>query len=329
MPDPLTIRVLAVLAGGEFCSLETLAGAAGDDLSAVRDRLDTLNTLGLALESVPGRGVRIAGGLDLLDAETVNRALSDEVRAALDDLVVLPFVDSTNAEAQRQLAMGAPCGRVYTAELQSAGRGRRGRAWVSPFARNLYLSLTWAFPGGPETLSGLSLAVGVAVVRGLADAGATGLTLKWPNDICHRDAKLGGILLETVGDVDGSCHVIIGVGLNVAMPRTVAAGIEQQWTDVSTVIGELTPDRSTLLAAVLNELLPLVGQFQADGFGAWREAWQQLDMTRDRAVVVEGTGLDRQEGIGRGVDTDGALLLDTAGGLRRFHGGEVSLRLQP
>lgn len=329
VPDPSTIQLLRVLASGHFLTLDELAAVLGEDGSAIRERLDTLNVLGLSLEAVPGRGVRIAGGLDLLDAAKVGAALSNEAGAALAGLNILPFVDSTNAEAQRQLAMGAPCGQIYTAELQSAGRGRRGRAWVSPFASNLYLSLTWEFPGGNEALAGLSLATGVAVVRSLAGLGQGSLGLKWPNDIFYEGAKLGGILLESHGSGGGGCQIIIGIGLNVAMPRSAADDIGQTWTDVRSLAGGDPPDRNSLLAAVLNELLPLVADYEDSGFARWREEWLLLDVARDRPVVLEGPDGRRQQGVARGVDASGALLLETATGMRNLHGGEISLRLQP
>ena len=212
--------------------------------------------------------------------------------------------------------------------MQSAGGGRRGLAWVSPFARNLYLSLTWEFPGCNEALAGLSLATGVAVVRSLADLGQGRLGLKWPNDIFYEGAKLGGILLESHGSGEGGCQLIIGIGLNVAMPRAAADDIGQTWTDVRSLAGGDPPDRNRLLAAVLNELLPLVAGYEDSGFSSWREEWLQLDVARDQPVVLEGPDGKRQRGVARGVDASGALLLETSTAMRTVHGGEISLRLQ-
>ena len=121
-------------------------------------------------------------------------------------------MDSTNAEPMRQAEAGGAPGLVCTAEQQTAGRGRRGRQWVSPFASNLYLSLVWEFSQGAAALEGLSLAVGVAVARALAACDVPAVQLKWPNDVLHDGAKLGGILLEMTGDAAGACQVVVGVG---------------------------------------------------------------------------------------------------------------------
>lgn len=154
---------------------------------------------------------------------------------------MLETIDSTNAEAMRQLEAGAGAGLVCTAEQQSAGRGRRGRTWVSPFARNLYLSVAWRYHQGAAALEGLSLAVGVAVARALAANGLPAVQLKWPNDVIFRGAKLGGVLLEMTGDAAGVCQIVVGVGLNVAMPDSAAVAIDQAWTDIKSISAGTPP----------------------------------------------------------------------------------------
>ncbi len=331
MPEPeqaLQMRLLPLLANGEFHPAEVLAAALGTTATEVCAQVSALTDLGLKVEFAAESGYRVMGGIELLDEASVRAALTAPVSALLTGLVVQPLVDSTNAEALRQLAAGAPCRQVYTAEQQSAGRGRRGREWVSPFASNLYLSLTWEFHQGAAALEGLSLAVGVAVVRALSALGVPDMQLKWPNDVLSGGAKLGGILLEMVGDAAGQCQVVIGVGLNVAMPASAAVAIEQRWTDIATARKGVPPDRNALLASVLNELLPLAARYEIEGFDRWREEWLQLDLTRDQRVFVEGQG-GRRAGIARGVDRRGGLLLETPVGVSAIYGGEISLRLQP
>ena len=154
------------------------------------------------------------------------------------------------------------------------------------------------------------------------------MQLKWPNDVLYGGAKLGGILLEMSGDAAGSCRVVIGVGLNVAMPDAAAGAIDQAWTDIDTMTSSQTPGRSRILAALLNELLPLVADFEQRGFAHWREEWQSLDALADAAVVLHA-GEVPLAGIARGVDARGALQLETATGLQSVYGGEVSLRAAP
>lgn len=322
----LNTTVLPLLASGDYCSGQALADALGVSRTAIWKQLNALGELGLEIESVKGRGYRIPGGIDLLDEGRIRDGLSAPAAGLLSGLQVLEKVDSTNAEAMRQLESGAGSGLVCTAEQQSAGRGRRGRTWVSPYARNLYVSLTWQYHQGAAALEGLSLAVGVAVARALATSGLPPVQLKWPNDVICGTAKLGGVLLEMTGDAAGSCQVVVGVGLNVSMPGSAATDIDQAWTDISTLSGGEHPGRNTLLAALLNELLPLLASFEQEGFAPWRDEWLALDAFAGESVVLH-TGASTMAGIARGVDARGALQLETAAaGIQSIYGGEISLR---
>tara|TARA_R110001599_G_scaffold353408_3_gene592087 strand:- start:8799 stop:9779 length:981 start_codon:yes stop_codon:yes gene_type:complete len=321
--------LLPLLADGDYCSGQALADALGVSRTAIWKQLNALGELGLEIESVKGRGYRIPGGIDLLDQARVRAELSPAADGLLTHLLLLETVDSTNAEAMRLLESGEAAGFVCTAEQQSAGRGRRGRSWVSPFARNLYVSLAWQYHQGAAALEGLSLAVGVAVARALAAHGLPPVQLKWPNDVICGGAKLGGVLLEMIGDAAGSCQVVVGVGLNVSMPGRAATDIDQAWTDIETVSNGEHPGRNVLLATLLNELLPLLASFEKEGFGPWREEWLALDAFADEAVVLHA-GASTMAGIARGVDERGALQLETAGaGIQSIYGGEISLRRAP
>jgi BirA family biotin operon repressor/biotin-[acetyl-CoA-carboxylase] ligase len=318
--------LLSSLADGEFHSGQALADLLGVSRTAVWKQLNALAAeFGLEVESVRGKGYRIPGGIDLLDSGRVIGALTDPARNLMDNLEILDTIDSTNAELMRRAERVVAPRLVCTAEQQTAGRGRRGRQWVSPYAGNLYLSVLWEFNQGAAALEGLSLAVGVAVARALQGCGVPGVGLKWPNDVLHEGSKLGGILIEMQGDVAGPCRVVIGIGLNVAMPAAAAGSIDQAWTDIATVTGGRQPRRSDLLAAVLNELLPLLADFERRGFAPWRGQWQALDAFADTPVNLH-TGSTRFTGIARGVDGRGALLLETGTGLQAVHGGEISLR---
>ncbi len=321
--------LLPLLADGEFRSGQDLADALGVSRTAVWKQLNRLEELGLQIESVKGRGYRIPGGIDLLEEDAVRRDLSAQTRALLTELDIHQSIGSTNAEAMRRIEMGAGSGLVCTAEQQSAGRGRLGRQWVSPFARNLYVSAAWEFTQGAAALEGLSLAVGVAVARALQACGLPAAQLKWPNDVLFDGAKLGGVLLEMTGDAAGSCQVVVGIGLNVAMPDSTATEIDQAWTDVSRMADGECPRRNALLAALLNELLPLLAEFERGGFGPWREPWQTLDAYAGESVVLH-SGQQQMAGIARGVDGRGALQLETAAsGIQSVFGGEISLRSAP
>ncbi|MAT94474.1 MAG: bifunctional biotin--[acetyl-CoA-carboxylase] synthetase/biotin operon repressor [Halioglobus sp.] len=318
--------LLPLLADGEFRSGQDLADALGVSRTAVWKQIRRIAAdSGLEVESVRGRGYRIPGGVDLLDATAIHDGLNARARELLAELLLLDSIDSTNVELMRRAQAGVARGTVCSAEQQTAGRGRRGRHWVSPYAGNVYLSLLWEFDQGAAALEGLSLAVGVAVAQALRACGVPDVRLKWPNDILHGGAKLGGILMEMTGDAAGACQVVVGLGINVAMPAGAAGDIDQAWTDLRGACGEAAPGRSALLAALLNELLPLLADFHRDGFAAWQQRWMSLDAHADAPVVLE-TGASRLAGTARGVDERGALQLETGAGVQSVYGGEISLR---
>lgn len=317
--------LLPLLAGGEFVSGQELADALGVSRTAVWKQLKKLEALGLEIESSKGKGYCIPGGIELLDSASVMAGLSPLSRQLLSELDLRDTVGSTNAEAMARIAAGSGAGYVCTAEQQLAGRGRRGREWVSPYARNLYLSVVWEFEQGAAVLEGMSLAVGVAVARALAACNVPAVQLKWPNDLLCDGAKFGGILLEMTGDPAGTCQVVAGIGLNVDMPHVAAAGIDQAWTDVARICGGAAPGRNLLLAAVLDELLPMLANFETGGFAPWRDEWQALDAFAGKQVVLH-SGDHQMAGTACGVDERGALQLQTSTGLQSIFGGEISLR---
>jgi BirA family biotin operon repressor/biotin-[acetyl-CoA-carboxylase] ligase len=318
--------VLKLLADGEFHSGQELANALGVSRTAIWKQLGKLEESGLTYESVKGKGYRLSGGIDLLDEQQIRAGLEPAAEQLLNELLLADAIDSTNAEILRQLESGKlVSGLVCSAEQQTAGRGRRGRQWISPYAGNIYLSLGWEFAGGAAALEGLSLAVGVAVSEALAGLGVGDVVLKWPNDLLHTEAKLGGVLIEMVGDAAGPCAVVVGIGINVRMSAVAARDIDQKWTDLSTVSAGQCASRSQLLAALLNQLLPLLSQYEELGFQHWRERWLALDAHADQPVVIT-SGSRKMSGTARGIDASGALLLETELGISPVHGGEVSLR---
>ncbi len=324
MVTPTRRRLLTLLSDGDFHSGAALGAALGISRAAVWKALEGLDELGITLERVARRGYRIPGGIDLHDPAAIRAALSDPAGALLAELQVLAVVDSTN-DVLKELA-GLPRGQgvCCLAEMQRGGRGRLGRRWVSPFAGNLYLSVAWEFVGGIAVLEGLSLAVGVATRRALQGLGVADVQLKWPNDLLRDRAKLGGILVEVTGDPEGCCRAVVGIGINVAMPPSAAASIDQPWRD----LGDLGVRRDALAAAILDQLLPLLHAFPEQGFGAYREEWEAAHVHRGRPVILS-TGQRQLEGIALGVNARGALGLDCGGPeVQWFSGGEVSLREQ-
>jgi BirA family biotin operon repressor/biotin-[acetyl-CoA-carboxylase] ligase len=240
-------------------------------------------------------------------------------------LEILDQTDSTNAHLMREASAGAPSGPVCLAEHQTAGRGRRGRVWVSPFGANLYLSVLWRYPIAPAQLGGLSLAAGTAVAAALHETGAEGLALKWPNDVLWGRRKLAGLLLEVAGEAQGPIHLVVGVGVNLHMEPAQGEAIDQPWTDLSAVLGGRRYGRNRLAAAVIEALIATLDLFGREGLNPFLEKWNRFDGFRGESVrVVLGDRVT--EGVHAGIAGDGALLLETSDGVRRFQAGEVSLR---
>lgn len=240
------------------------------------------------------------------------------------DVDALAECDSTSSELLRRAERGAPAGTVIVADRQHAGRGRRGRSWLSSPEGSLTFSLLWRFAGGATQLSGLSLGVGVALARALEGLGAVGVRLKWPNDVLlARDdgfSKLAGILIELSSDRRG-VQIIIGIGLNLQEPAT--ADLQQAAAGLSSAGVGL--DRHEILAAILIELAGVLDRFGETGFASLRDAWQGYHAWQGLPVRILG---DMQTQCGRclGVDDDGSLLLETDKGLERIISGDVSLR---
>jgi len=320
-------KILDVLKDGEFHSGETLGEKVGCSRTAVWKHLQKLEAMGLLIETTKGTGYRIIGGVDLLDGQAITGALAVAARPHLSNIHVFQTIDSTNTYARELAEKNSVSGLVILAEQQTGGRGRRGKSWVSPFAANIYLSIVWDFEQGAEALEGLSLAVGVAVRRALIAHGVQGVKLKWPNDIYVEQKKLGGILLEMIGDPAGHCSVVIGVGLNVSMPVSQASAIDQDWTDVATELQDKLPARNKLAAELISEILPLLSTFQEQGFAAYCDEWQAADAFYGQTAVIS-TPKQSIAGIVKGVDINGALRLELdSGNIESFIGGELSLRL--
>jgi BirA family biotin operon repressor/biotin-[acetyl-CoA-carboxylase] ligase len=282
----------------------------------------------LEVQAVPRCNYRLASPLELLDARRIGAELDPQRPAKLRMLELKFEVDSTNSRLLAEAPPPRGSADACLSELQHAGRGRLGRRWVAPFGGSLALSMAWSFEEG-VAVSGLSLAVGVAVQRALVRAGARDVKLKWPNDIWYEDRKIGGVLIELRSDADGSSHAVLGIGLNVALSAAARREIETAAVQVAAVADACAaaPSRNLLAGAILDELLSMLGEFERDGFAAFREAWMALDGLRGRpARVLLGSTVI--SGTARGVDEEGALLLDTGDRIQRFVSGEASLRLE-
>lgn len=319
------LKLLEILADGRFWSGEALGARLGVSRAAVWKRLRALKRLGLEIQAVRGRGYRVAHPIELLNAGTLLKHLSPSVQAVIPCLDIFTELDSTNTYLKARALGGAPGGSVCLAEMQSAGRGRLGRVWVSPFASNLYLSLLWRYAAGPAALAGLSLVAGVALVRALKQFVPEGLGLKWPNDVQWQGRKLAGVLIEMAGESAGPSHAVIGIGVNVRMPDAAAVEIGQPWVDLTHCLGG-PPSRNALAAAVLESLIESLRQFDAHGLRPFLDVWREHDVMAGRPVQLHLPN-SVVAGEARGIDDSGALMLQIGDELRSFAAGEISLRM--
>jgi len=317
-------QILSLLADGEFHSGTELADTLGISRSAIWKQLNGLTELGLQHSAVSGKGYRLDNALELLDASKIHEVVNDQVDALISSFEIHDQIDSTNRYLVERSQHNGLSGSVCFAEHQTAGKGRRGRQWVSPYGSNIYLSILWRFQQGPAAISGLSLAIGVAVIRALKQHQISDIGLKWPNDIYSQGKKLGGILVEVSGETDGPCSAVIGLGLNLFLPETQAEGITQAWTDLSKLTGQSRLSRNQLAGILLNHLLPVIAEYESVGIQAYLDEWRSYDCLSGKSATLF-IGQLQFEGIVQGIDDSGMLLIKRAdGNVQTFASGEVS-----
>jgi BirA family biotin operon repressor/biotin-[acetyl-CoA-carboxylase] ligase len=321
----LPYSILKTLSDGCFHSGESLAKAARVTRAAVWKAIQTLQSgYGLDIHSVHGRGYRLAQSIELLDRTSILQHLHQQSQLA--GLETLLTIDSTNQYLMHANPQAVHAPWVVLAEQQTAGRGRRGRTWQSPFAGNIYFSLRWRFNQINANFIGLSLVIGVVVCRVLMRQGIEQLGLKWPNDVLCQGKKLCGILIEMRGETNGPYDAVIGVGLNLAMPDDIGRQIDQPWIALQQVSAAM-PARNALAAQLIDAMLEALPEFEAHGLQPFLAEWRRLDLYRDQNVVLH-LGENLVQGIERGVDEQGALLVEHNGKLQRYYSGEMSLRAQ-
>ena len=320
---PLTFKALRLLADGHFHSGAEIARRLERSRATLSETLKGAGELGVEVFSVPGRGYRLAQAIEFLDAHAIVSRLGPV--ASRVRLTLLDEVDSTSTRLASLAQAGAPSGACVVAEWQRAGRGRRGRAWQAGLGSSLTFSILWRFEQGPGHLAGLSLAVAVAVARALEGAGIAGVGVKWPNDLVHDWKKLGGILVETSGEMLGPTAAIVGVGLNYRLGEALARRIDQPATDVASC-GPALPSRNVLLAGLLAELVACLERFARDGFAAFRDDWTARHAYAGRRVTVLAGDEPAHVAEVLDVADDGALVVAAGGATRRLTSAEISLR---
>jgi BirA family biotin operon repressor/biotin-[acetyl-CoA-carboxylase] ligase len=311
---PLTL--ISILSNGEFHSGEQLGETLGMSRAAINKHIQTLRDWGVDVFTVPGKGYSLPEPIQLLNEEFIRSSISKG------SVTILPVIDSTNQYLLDRFST-LQSGDACVAEYQQAGRGRRGRKWFSPFGSNLYLSMYWRLEQGPAAAIGLSLVIGIVMAEVLQSLGADKVRVKWPNDLYLMDRKLAGILVELTGKTGDAAQIVIGAGINLAMRRVESDVINQGWINLQEA--GIAIDRNTLAVRLIKELRAALILFEQEGLVPYLSRWEKLDNFIHRPVKLI-IGEKEIFGTSRGIDAQGALLLEQDGVIKPWMGGEISLR---
>ncbi len=323
----LTFPILEALSDGQFHSGEQLAQRFDVSRATIFNALQSAEDAGVRIYSVRGKGYQLPHAITFLSLSALKAAGLSPTLLSMTE--VHPVLDSTNQFLREQLTDNDQ-NRIVACNLQTAGRGRRGRQWQAQLGESLTFSIGWQFQCGAAELSGLSLSIGTALIRGLHALGFNQTALKWPNDIVVNTEegydKMAGILIELQGDLEGPSQAIIGIGLNLNLSRQTLQSIDQPVTDLSQLNDTNSVDPNIVLTGLLGALLPTLQNYEQNGFAVDKAFWlannafnsQPLRLLQSNGSEVTGTLHDISE--------DGALILQTEAGIQSFHAGEISLR---
>lgn len=317
-----TKLLLQILSDGKYHAGSILGKKLNLTREAIWELITQIKKLGVNIQAKTNLGYCIPGGLELLDKKIIHKHTKNFSLNKIATFDVLPSTNSYLAELIKDKKNNV---QVCLAEQQTAGRGRLGRAWVSPFAQNIYLSLAWQFSCGPHGLNGLSLVVAIAIVEALVKYGITnGLSIKWPNDILWEKRKLAGILIDLFGETNYSYNTIIGVGLNVNMSKKIGRKIDIPWCDIAQIT-HTVPKRNQLIGLLLKQLLYTLNVYQNSGLLPFMKKWQKLDAIYGKQVDLY-TPNQKFFGTACGINNEGHFLLkDINDQILTFASGEVSL----
>ncbi|APC13919.1 MULTISPECIES: bifunctional biotin--[acetyl-CoA-carboxylase] ligase/biotin operon repressor BirA [Providencia] len=316
----IPLQLIDILADAQIHSGEQLGDKLGMTRAAINKHIKTLRSWGLNIETVTGKGYKLPHQINLLNRAVIKQQISDV------NIIVEPVINSTNQYMLERIP-SLKSGDTCLAEYQSAGRGRRGRQWVSPFGCNLYLSMYWKLDQGPAAAIGLSLVVGIVIAETLNKISQEKVKVKWPNDLYMNDKKLAGILVELTGKTGDAAHIIIGIGINIGMNKNNIESsntITQEWSSLRDEVEDI--ERNELSVNIIKALRESLVIFENEGLKPFLDRWFKLDnfLNRDVKLLI---GNDIITGVERGINEQGALLLQKNNGeIIPYIGGEISLR---
>ncbi|EML1938126.1 MULTISPECIES: bifunctional biotin--[acetyl-CoA-carboxylase] ligase/biotin operon repressor BirA [Providencia] len=316
----IPLQLIELLSDAQIHSGQQLGDKIGMTRAGINKHIKTLRSWGIQVQTITGKGYKLPYSVNLLNGEVIRKQVQGS------HVIVEPVIDSTNQYMLDRIP-GLQSGDTCLAEYQSAGRGRRGRQWVSPFGCNLYLSMYWKLDQGPAAAVGLSLVVGIVIAKTLNKISKGKVKVKWPNDLYLNDKKLAGILVELTGKTGDAAHIIIGIGINIGMEKKnidKEKSINQEWASLVDEVENI--ERNELSASIINALKEALILFEKEGLAPFLESWFELDNFLGRKVKLL-IGDKIITGIEKGIDQQGALLLQHDNGdIIPYIGGEISLR---
>lgn len=312
-------NIIKRLAGGDFVSGEQLGKDFGISRAAIAKHIELISEMGLDVFRITGKGYQLSTPIELLCKSKITELIPD-----CHNIEIHGEIDSTNSYLMRKIPLDVQDYQVCVAEFQKAGRGRRGRQWISPYGSNLYLSMYKYLEQGMSQAMGLSVVAALAVFDAIKCMYNHEVELKWPNDIYLKGKKLAGILIDLEGQPLESCHSVIGIGINLSMPDKSAAQVDQPWSELKSIVG-CSIDRNQLVAQIIIELKKRLLQHSVSGLEEMLIDWHRHDIYFNKQIKII-SGEKEVFGISRGIDNQGALLMEIDGTVSPVYGGEVSLR---
>jgi BirA family biotin operon repressor/biotin-[acetyl-CoA-carboxylase] ligase len=319
----IAFEVIKILNDGKFHSGVQIAKSLRVSRTSIWKAIQYLEALGVSIDALRAKGYRLYQPLELLNKPMILSGLSKATLAEINRFEVLQSVPSTNDYLLAQIPYGLKSFSACVSEAQTSGKGRQGKIWQSPYGRNIYLSLYWQSSCILRGLSGLSLVLGMAILKALESLQVLpeGLGIKWPNDIYFQDKKLGGILIETQTDnKKAQTHVVMGIGLNVDIPKDK----ENQWSGLDAVLSG-TVRRNQFCGLLLQHIIQAIKVFENKNFSAFHPDWTQYDLLNQNPVTIS-VGESEEEGFCLGVNERGELLVEVRNTLRALTYGDVSIR---
>lgn len=308
---------------GGYVSGEEISRQLGVSRTAVWKHIQEIKQAGYDIEAHSRRGYILHQTPDLLLPDEIKAVLTTEVLGR--EIHYYPELMSTNTEAKKLAMEGCPEGTIVVTETQSAGRGRLSRGWFSPKGGGIWMSLVLRPPFNPKDAPKCTLMAAVAINSAIRKAAGVYSGIKWPNDILWNGKKLVGILTEMSAEFDVINYVVIGMGININIPaRQFPQEISNVASSLSAAAGHKV-ERLPLLSAILQEFERLYKSVSAEGFATVLDEWRAQSVTLGQVVDVIAVN-HSFTGTAVNIDEDGALLVETADGLKRVIAGDVSIR---